>query len=216
MAGTWMSSPTCPRCCQLCGCRRGEQGVSGRQTFSLLCCLGLAEITSVDPAGAFAVAAKVLCHRVLPLNPGPAVLGAVLPAGRSGCVKRAQADRPAETFQEATCLFFFFFVLALGALQGFTSEAGMSYGFVRPGGGLCCCPAGGPCHFPPRTARLGAAGARRAVVPCRFHSAGAGRLGAQAALPAVASQVFKRCSYRFVSPHAPYEAIRSHTKSGTS
>lgn len=63
---------------------------------------------SVDPAVGFAVSAKVLCHRVLPLNPGLAILCAMVPTGLNVCVQKAKADKPGETFQEATCLFFYF------------------------------------------------------------------------------------------------------------
>lgn len=187
-----MSSSTCLHWCQLWECHRDEKTVSGRQTFSLLCCLPLAEITSVDPAVGFTVIAKVLCHHVLPWNPGLAILCAMLPTGMSVCVKKAKADRPAETFQEATCLFFFFHSHFRNS-AGNHSKAGISYCFVHPRGGSAAVPAGAPCHFPPQTAQLqlGAVGACCAIVPCHFHSTTVGtrQLGAQAGLPLPAAAV---------------------------
>lgn len=214
-----MSPSTCLQCCQLWECHRDEKRVSSRQTFSLLCWLALAEIMSVDPAVGFTVIAKVLCHSVLPLNPGLAILCAMVPTGLNVCVKKAKADKPGETFQEATCLFFYF----SSSLQDPCRESFLRLAFLIAlyiPGGSAAVPAGALCHFPPWTARLqlGAAGACCAIIPCCFHSTavGARQLGPQTALPppvaAVASSMFKYCSYRFMSSHALFEVIRSHTR----
>lgn len=151
----------------------------------------MAERTSVDPAIGCTVVAKALPQRVAPFNPGPAMLHAVLPTGTGVSVKGAETDVPAETSQEATCLFLV--ILTLGALQGIISEAEISYCSVHFGGGWGQCPGRGEalvvylllplaiCHLPTAGLQLGAAGAQCAIVPCHFHSttAGTGQLGAR-------------------------------------
>lgn len=88
-----------------------------------------------------------------------------------------------------------FSILALGALQEIISEAGISYCFVHPREALLLY-----LLVPFAVSHLelpGAAGAHCDIVPCHFHSAPWVPVGAQAALPAVASSVLKCCPYRF-------------------
>lgn len=61
----WVSLPVCTPVSFESAMRMRKRCLTDK-TFSLLCWLPLAELTSVDPAISFMVIAKVLCHCVLP------------------------------------------------------------------------------------------------------------------------------------------------------
>lgn len=95
---------------------------------------------------------------------------ASLPTGMSIHVKKAKADRPAETFQEAAYLLFHFLFRSLSSGNHFW---GWDFRLFRTSQeGPAAIPFAASRHFPPPAAwlQLGAAGACWAVIPSHFHS----------------------------------------------